>query len=646
MMKRINRRNKQSTFQHLLYNPTKRLPLVIVLAVFLFCAVFAKMTYVILVMGDELQTKAVAEWMRDVPTNAPRGVIFDRNMQPLASTSTRYTLYVRPNDVEDRQAVASLLSEIFDYDYDSTLKKISKRTSEVTVAKSITKEQLSAVYDSGLKGFYYAEKNNRYYPYGDFMTQVLGFCSSDGYGQTGLEAYYDKYLLGISGQILTESDLVGRAYLGAGSYYLPSVAGLNLVTTLDKNIQQIVDGAVRNAVAKFDPKGVYCVVMDYDTGGIVALSEYPSFDLNNVPRDDLQTLFATSKSMTVSSVYEPGSTFKILTAASAIDAGVVSVDDRFYCAGSRVVDGKKIRCWKSKGHGSINFAEGVEQSCNCVFMDSALRLGTATFYDYLRKFGLTTKTGIDMTGETSGIFIAEDLVKTVDLARIGFGQAVAVTPIGLIAATSSVVNGGYRVVPHLANNLQDGFGNVIQLSSENGGARTISQNTSSVMRELLRRVVENGSGKGVYVPGYTIAGKTGTAQKYENGQIARGKYYSSFLGFSLTEGAHLAVLLIVDEPKGYMYYGSLVAAPLVGDIFESTFNYLGISPEYTGKEAELVGEPFDLPDFSGLSVIEAKRQIEKLGLYCEIDGEGDKVKGQYPLANVKVDKRNVVLLLT
>ena len=646
MMKRINRRNKQSTFQHLLYNPTKRLPLVIVLAVFLFCAVFAKMTYVILVMGDELQTKAVAEWMRDVPTNAPRGVIFDRNMQPLASTSTRYTLYVRPNDVEDRQAVASLLSEIFDYDYDSTLKKISKRTSEVTVAKSITKEQLSAVYDSGLKGFYYAEKNNRYYPYGDFMTQVLGFCSSDGYGQTGLEAYYDKYLLGISGQILTESDLVGRAYLGAGSYYLPSVAGLNLVTTLDKNIQQIVDGAVRNAVAKFDPKGVYCVVMDYDTGGIVALSEYPSFDLNNVPRDDLQTLFATSKSMTVSSVYEPGSTFKILTAASAIDAGVVSVDDRFYCAGSRVVDGKKIRCWKSKGHGSINFTEGVEQSCNCVFMDSALRLGTATFYDYLRKFGLTTKTGIDMTGETSGIFIAEDLVKTVDLARIGFGQAVAVTPIGLIAATSSVVNGGYRVVPHLANNLQDGFGNVIQLSSENGGARTISQNTSSVMRELLRRVVENGSGKGVYVPGYTIAGKTGTAQKYENGQIARGKYYSSFLGFSLTEGAHLAVLLIVDEPKGYMYYGSLVAAPLVGDIFESTFNYLGISPEYTGKEAELVGEPFDLPDFSGLSVIEAKRQIEKLGLYCEIDGEGDKVKGQYPLANVKVDKRNVVLLLT
>jgi len=646
MARKIFKRIENKTFQHLLYNPTKRLRVFIVLAVFLFCAVFAKMVHVILVCGEELQTKAISEWMRDVPTDAPRGVIFDRNMQPLASTSTRYTLYVRPRDVEDKRAVAELLSRVFGYDYESTLKKISKSASEVTVAKSISKEELSLVFDSGLKGFYYAEKNNRYYPYGDFMTQVLGFCSADGYGQTGLEAFYDKYLLGTSGQILTESDLVGRAFKGSSSFYMPAIAGLNLVTTLDKNIQQIVDGAVKNAVAKFDPKGVYCVVMDYDTGGIVALSEYPSFDLNNVPRDDLQTLFATSKSMTVSSVYEPGSTFKILTAASAIDAGVVSVTDRFYCAGSRVVDGKKIRCWKSKGHGSIDFAEGVEQSCNCVFMDSALRLGTNTFYDYLRKFGLTKKTGVDMTGETSGIFIAEDLVKTVDLARIGFGQAVAVTPTGLVAATSSVVNGGRKVLPHLADRLQDGIGNQIDLSLASANERTVSAQTSEIMRGLLRRVVENGSGKGAYVPGYAVAGKTGTAQKYENGQIARGKYYSSFLGFSLTEGAHLAVLFIVDEPKGYMYYGSLVAAPLVGDIFESAFAYLGIDPVYTGEEAELVGEKFSLPDFSGLGVVEAKRQIEKLGLYCEIDGEGSVVTSQYPLANVLVDKRNVVLLMT
>ncbi len=604
------------------------------------------MAYVIVVQGGDLQQKAVSEWMRDVPTDAPRGVIYDKNMQPLAATATKYTLYVRPSDVSDKPAVARLIADVFGYDYDATLEKISKRSSEVTVAKSVTKEQMMRVFDSGLKGIYYSEKNYRYYPYGDFMTQVLGFCSSDGYGQTGIEAYYDKYLVGVNGQILSESDLVGRAYSGAGSYYSPAVAGLNLVTTLDKNIQQIVDGAVQNAVAKFSPKGVYCIVMDYDTGGIVALSEYPSFDLNNVPRDNLEQLFLSSKSMAVSSVYEPGSTFKILTAASALDTGVVSVNDRFYCAGSRVVDGKKIRCWKSKGHGSIDFAEGVEQSCNCVFMDSALRLGTSTFYEYLRRFGLTAKTGIDMTGETSGIFIAENAVKTVDLARIGFGQAVAVTPIGLITATSSVVNGGKKVVPHLLDYLVSSSGDKISQDFAVSGERTISQSTSDTMRELLTRVVENGSGKGAYVPGYKIAGKTGTAQKYENGQIARGKYYSSFMGFSLTEGARYAVLFIVDEPKGYMYYGSLVAAPLVGDIFESTFAALGISPTYTGEEAELIGEPFSLPNFAGLTVSEAKREVAKLGLYCEIDGDGEKVSEQFPLAGVTVDKRNVVLLVT
>ncbi|MDE6060205.1 MAG: PASTA domain-containing protein, partial [Clostridia bacterium] len=461
------------------------------------------------------------------------------------------------------------------------------------------------------------------------MTQVLGFCSSDGYGQTGIEAYYDKYLTGVNGQIMTETDLIGRA-IGGGSYYLPSIAGMNVVTTLDATIQRIVDGAIATAIAKFNPKGVACIVMDYNTGGIVALSEYPSFDLNNVPRDDLEALFSYSKSSIVSSVYEPGSTFKILTAAAALDTGKVSVSDRFYCSGAKIVDGKRIRCWKSVGHGSIDFAQGVEGSCNCVFMESALRMGTNTFYDYLRDFGLSSKTGVDMTGETSGIFIGRNDVKTVDLARIGFGQAVAVTPIGLISATSAVMNGGTKVTPHLLSYVKDASGNMTYGSPlTEQGDRVISKSTSETMRTLLESVVTTGSGKGAYVPGYHVAGKTGTAQKYANGAIASGKYISSFLGFSLTEGANYAVLMIVDEPQGYMYYGSLVAAPLVGDIYASIFDYLGIAPTYTGEEADIIGTPFSLPDFTGMSVAEAKSAITKLGLYCEIDGEGTTVSGQY-----------------
>ena len=638
-------KQEKSDINHL-YNPTKRLPAVLLLVVFLFVAVFIKMFAVIILDGGKLQMKAIDQWLRDLPTDAPRGSILDRNGNVLASTSTRYNLYVRPSATSDKPAVAKLLSNVFGYDYEKTLEKISKRTSEVTVATQVTKEQLNTVYESGLSGIYYSEDNLRYYPYGDFMTQVLGFCSTDGFGQTGLEAYYNKYLTGVNGQIMTETDLIGKE-LGAGTYYLPSIPGMNVITTLDSGIQRIVDGAIAKAVAMFKPKGVACIVMDYDTGGVVALSEYPSFDLNNVPRDDLEALFLHSKSNIVSSVYEPGSTFKILTAAAALDAGKVTVSDRFYCAGSRTVDGKRIRCWKAKGHGSINFAEGVEGSCNCVFMDSALRMGTEQFYNYLRNFGLTKKTGIDMTGETSGIFIAQDAVKTVDLARIGFGQAVAVTPIGLISATSAVMNGGKKVTPHLLSGVKDINGNTVgNTGITSSGGQIISQNTSDTMRTLLESVVTTGSGKGAYVPGYRVAGKTGTAQKYANGAIASGKYISSFLGFSLSEGANYAVLFIVDEPSGYMYYGSQVAAPLVGEIFASMFDYLGIEPVYTGEEAEIIGEKFSLPDFTGMTVAQARNELAKLGLYCETDGEGNNVKGQYPEAGVTVDKRNVVLLIT
>ncbi len=638
-------KQEKSDINHL-YNPTKRLPAVLLLVVFLFVAVFVKMFAVIILDGGKLQMKAIDQWLRDLPTDAPRGSILDRNGNVLASTSTRYNLYVRPSATPDKPAVAKLLSNVFGYDYEKTLEKISKRTSEVTVATQVTKEQLNTVYESGLSGIYYSEDNHRYYPYGDFMTQVLGFCFTYGFGQTGLEAYYNKYLTGVNGQIMTETDLIGKE-LGAGTYYLPSIPGMNVITTLDSGIQRIVDGAIAKAVAMFKPKGVACIVMDYDTGGVVALSEYPSFDLNNVPRDDLEALFLHSKSNIVSSVYEPGSTFKILTAAAALDAGKVTVSDRFYCAGSRTVDGKRIRCWKAKGHGSINFAEGVEGSCNCVFMDSALRMGTEQFYNYLRNFGLTKKTGIDMTGETSGIFIAQDAVKTVDLARFGFGQAVAVTPIGLISATSAVMNGGKKVTPHLLSGVKDINGNTVgNTGITSSGGQIISQNTSDTMRTLLESVVTTGSGKGAYVPGYRVAGKTGTAQKYANGAIASGKYISSFLGFSLSEGANYAVLFIVDEPSGYMYYGSQVAAPLVGEIFASMFDYLGIEPVYTGEEAEIIGEKFSLPDFTGMTVAQARNELAKLGLYCETDGEGNNVKGQYPEAGVTVDKRNVVLLIT
>ena len=582
------------------YLPKKRLLASILLAVFLFTLIFAKLIHVMLVEGKSLQVKALDQWTRDLPNDAPRGQILDRNGVVLAGTATRYNLYVRPNSATDKEGLAKCLAEVFGYDKDRVLEKISKKVSEVTVATKVTKEQMSALFDMGFDGLYYSEDNFRYYPYGDFMTQVLGFTGADGNGQTGLEAYYDKYLTGINGYILTETDLVGREIQGGENYYLPSISGLNLTTTLDSRVQEIVEGAVEKAVALYNPKAVACLVMDYTNGEIISLAEYPSFDLNNVPRDDLEKLFSSSKSMLVSSVYEPGSTFKILTAAAALDTGAMNTAKRFYCPGFRIVDGKRIRCWKTKGHGSIDFGEGVESSCNCVFMDSALAMGTDKFYTYLKNFGLRAKTGVDMTGETSGIFISQDLVKTVDLARIGFGQAVAVTPIGMMTACSAVVNGGKTVTPHLVKGFADEKGNKIDdvfvIEEKN---TVVSGDTSATMRELLSRVVSHGSGKGAGVNGYNIAGKTGTAQKYENGGIAQGKYISSFLGFSLEAGAPYGVLMIVDEPKGYVYYGSLVAAPLVGDIFRSVFDLFSL-PKSNDFDVESSFNPDNVEDYIDL----------------------------------------------
>ena len=582
------------------YLPKKRLLASLLLAVFLFTLIFAKLIHVMLVEGKSLQVKALDQWTRDLPNDAPRGQILDRNGVVLAGTATRYNLYVRPNSATDKEGLAQCLAEVFGYDKDKVLEKISKKVSEVTVATKVTKEQMSALFDMGFDGLYYSEDNFRYYPYGDFMMQVLGFTGADGNGQTGLEAYYDKYLTGINGYILTETDLVGREIEGGENYYLPSISGLNLTTTLDSRVQEIVEGAVEKAVALYNPKAVACLVMDYTNGEIISLAEYPSFDLNNVPRDDLEKLFSSSKSMLVSSVYEPGSTFKILTAAAALDTGAMNTAKRFYCPGFRMVDGKRIRCWKTKGHGSIDFGEGVESSCNCVFMDSALAMGTDKFYTYLNNFGLRAKTGVDMTGETSGIFISQDLVKTVDLARIGFGQAVAVTPIGMMTACSAVVNGGKTVTPHLVKGFADEKGNKIDdifvIEEKN---TVVSGETSATMRELLSRVVSHGSGKGAGVNGYNIAGKTGTAQKYENGGIAQGKYISSFLGFSLEAGAPYGVLMIVDEPKGYVYYGSLVAAPLVGDIFRSVFDLFSL-PKSNDFDVESSFNPDNVEDYIDL----------------------------------------------
>lgn len=611
----------------------------LVLIAFLFVAVMAKIIYIELVQGKELQAKALDQWTRDIPIVGERGDIFDRNGVILADTMTTYTVYARPVSVKDKYSASLALSRVLSVDFDNLYNRMNSKVSELTVAKKVSKEQMNELVASdAVTGIYYSPNIERAYPYGDFMTQILGFTNIDGVGQSGVEAYYNKYLQGTNGYILTETDLVGRELEDNVTRYVSGKKGSSVYLTLDYTVQSLAEEAVNNAYLKYNASTVSCIVMNPKTGEVLAMAQNPSFDLNNVPRDNISELFGNSKSILVSNVYEPGSTFKILTAAMGLEKGVISRNYNFYCPGYRIIDGQRIKCWRTIGHGSENFDQGVQNSCNCLFMDIALRLGSQSFYSGIENFGLTVKTGIDMSGEASGLTIPLSSVKTVDIARMGFGQAIAVTPIELVTACAAVINGGKMVTPYILDRVESD-GKTVYRNYPIVKNQVISQSVSSQMCEILETVVSQGSGKNAAVSGYRIGGKTGTAQKYSNGSIAQGKYLSTFIGFAPVDDPEYIILMMVDEPQGGAYYGSIVAAPYVGDIFEGIFAYKNISPT---NQAPV--EYFVMPDVCGLSGSQAAKILKDKKLYYETDGEGSTVKSQLPVAGSFVNSNNVVIL--
>ncbi len=609
------------------------------LITFLFTVVLCRLLYIEVVSQETLNKKALDQWTRDVQITGERGYVYDVNGEVLVSNASTYTVYVRPVSVKDDEGVAKALADVLGIDYQKLLNKLKNKVSEVTVKKNVSIKEVNTLRNMGLTGVYYAQNIKRVYTFGNFLTQALGFTNVDGVGQSGLELYYNQYLEGVDGYVLTETDLVGRELDSNTTSYVMGSAGNSLVLTVDSNIQIMVESAVKQAQAQYNAKSVSCIVMDPDDGSIVAMSETPSYDLNNIPRDDVTALFSMSKSSQISSVYEPGSTFKILTTAIGLDTAKIDRSYTFYCPGYRIIDGQRIKCWRTIGHGSEKFDEGVQNSCNCLFMDIAGRVGSTTFYEYMREFGLDSRTGIDLKGEASGLLIDESTVKTVDMARIGFGQAVAITPIELMSSVASVINGGTRVTPHLMQRIVDNSGNIVSVYPITQGKRVIKENTSSSVRSILGSVVSNGSGRNAGIEGYDIGGKTGTAQKYLNGSIARGKYVSSFIGFLGVEHAEYLTLFIVDEPEGYVYYGSLVAAPYVKKIFEGIIEYKGIESNKVEQTIYVT-----MPSLVGLSVAEGIALLESVGLQYELSGEGERIDYQFPLEGESIKQQAVTLI--
>ena len=558
---------------------------------FLFCFLCVRFFYVQVLWSEELGYRALDQWTREIPIVAERGQITDRNGVVLADNTTAYTVFARSNALTDKEKTATVLAEILEMDHSQLYEKLTKKkASEVTIAKKVDKEKIEKLSQLSLDGIYYSRDNLRYYPKEDALCQVLGFTSTDNIGTTGLEKYYDKYLLGENGELLYETDLVGIELKNSVAAYLPAENGYNVQLTIDYGIQEIAESALEKTAAQYNPVSAECIVLDVNTFEVLALANYPSYNLNEVPRNDMELLNKLTRNGLVCDIYEPGSTFKIITSAINIEENLqgnpnaFSTRYVFNSSRTRAVDGTKVKCWSNHAngkHSNQTLAEALNNSCNPCFTDIALSLGKETFYEYLSAFGFGARTGIDYGGEAYGLLMPKEAVRNCDLARIGFGQTIAVSGIQLACATAAAVNGGYYYTPHLVKRIYADDGYILQQNKKSLQNRTISEEASKTLAKMLEGVVKDGSGKKAYIEGYKIAGKTGTAQTFEDGKIAVGKYVSSFVGFFPADKPQYLALVIVKEPQG-AYYGSVVAAPCAREIFEGIISLKNIQPR-TGE---------------------------------------------------------------
>jgi len=629
-----------------IFSLKKRLLAVFLLVSFLFLLIIIRLGYLQLIKGNWLQARAIDQWTRDLPLNSIRGDINDSNGVILATNYSTYDIYVRPSMVSDQRLVSLELSTILGLDYEKIYQKVSDRfVSESLIKLQVDKGVVETIKKKNLKGVLFSENNSRYYPYKDLLTQVLGFTTIDNVGQAGLEAYYNKYLTGVNGYIQEESDVKGVKLDNTLSTYIPSIPGLNLELTIDVNIQIFTENALKVLMEEQKPKRASAIVMNPNTFEIVAMASMPNFDLNDIPRNNVSYLLETAKNVNIVDVYEPGSTFKSITMATAIDKGVAHLSDTFYDPGYRMVDNEKIRCWKLTGHGHQTLSEGLCNSCNSIFVDLSLRLGKDRMYQMFETFNIGTPLGVDFLGESGGIVMDYAYSKTVDVARMGFGQAVAMTPLQLISGICSIVNGGNMYKPYFVKTIKDFNGDVVYKNEPSLIRRTISEKTSEIMQNMMLDVIKQYSGYYAFIPGYEVGGKTGTSQKYLDGKLS-GEYIASFVGTFPAINPEYVILIVVDEPGGASYYGSIAATPYAKLIINDIIQYKKYKPI---RPEEIENNPLEemvlMPNMLGKNIWSAVDELEKLGLQVEIQGDnGNIVTSQFPMNGVSVSKKSVVML--
>lgn len=528
---------------------------------------------------------------RERPIKAARGRILDRNGEVLADNHTVCTISVIHSQITDPERVVEVLTKELGLDKETVQKKVGKVSSMEWIQKNVEKEVGDRIRSYGLAGVKVDEDYRRYYPYGSMASKVLGFTGGDNQGIIGLEVEYESILEGTPGQILALTDARGIELTGVGESRRDPVAGKDLVISLDYNIQQYAEQAARQVMEKKQADSVSILIMNPKNGELYAMTNMPEFDLNEpftlLPEytgitETQDALNQMWRNGCINDTYEPGSTFKIITASAGLEEGVVTLNDTFSCPGYRIVEDRRIRCHKVGGHGAETFLQATRNSCNPVFIDVGLRLGVDRYFSYFHQFGLSKKTGIDLPGEAATIMHKKENVGQVELATISFGQSFQITPVQLIATVSSLINGGTRVTPHFGLQARDASGVLTQIFSCPDGERILSEQTSATLRHALEQVVDGGSGKNAYIEGYRIGGKTATSETLPR---SANKYISSFIGFAPADDPQVIALCVISNPQG-LYYGGLIAAPVVKGIFENILPYLGIEKTITGTETE------------------------------------------------------------
>lgn len=628
-------------------NVHERIRFIFIISIIILIAIIIKVFYIQVFAYDKLSNLAESLWSRELPIKADRGLIVDRNGEVLATNITTVSLVVVPGQIDDPKQVAKDLSDILNTDYQDMLKHVTKSTSIERVhpeGRGLDFEIAEKIDALGYDGVYLLKESKRYYPYETVLSHVLGYVGIDNQGLSGLELYYDEYLTGADGAIKYFSDGKGNKLELTEVYEAPT-SGITLQLTIDLELQLAIENELDNAISKYDPEQAMIVAMDPDTGEVLAMASRPNFDSNQYQNYSTEII---NRNLPIWMTYEPGSTFKIITLSAALEEQTINLfEDTFTDTGAINVDGATIHCWKSGGHGTQTMLEVVENSCNPGFVRIGETLGVDTLMSYIDAYGFGNKTGIDLNGESSGILFDASKMGPVELATTSFGQGISVTPIQQVRAVSAAINGGKLYTPYIVGSfLESETNSLIEKIEPEMTGEVISEETSSLVRYALESVVANGSGKNAYIENYRVGGKTGTAQKVENGSYLDGNYILSFMGFLPADDPEVVVYVAIDNPKGVTQYGGVVSAPIARNVMLSAIDILDIEPSKEGmaKEYTWLDKKYSiLPNVVGMSKEEATKTLKNYKI--EYSGSGDTVIYQSPKEGYYVAEGETIMLL-